>query len=248
MSFISDVKWIQLSEVDSTNTYLLQKMKDLKGPAVVSAKQQTAGRGRQGKVWSSEPGQQLMFSLYWPWTAKHSPAALSLVVAKAMALYLTDLLTDGERVTVKWPNDLQINGRKLAGILLESQTRGDLIGVVIGVGINYAKLSALLLEQIGQSVVALADHCVKLPAQDMLLAGLVDVILTVCLESQQVGFENLLQDWQTVDALHRREVVVTQPKQTLTGIADGVDASGALILRQPNGVQKIFSGTLRPLS
>ena len=234
-----------MSEVDSTNSYLLRQMPNLSGPAVVTARQQTAGRGRQGKVWSSLPDQQLLFSVYWPWRAKHSPAALSLVVAKAMALHLTSFLTDKSKVSVKWPNDLQINGRKLAGILLETQAQGDHTGIVIGVGINTAKLSLVLLEQIGQSAVSLADHCNKLPSPKELLSSLVDAIVSACSQAQESGFVKLLADWSKVDALQEKEVVVTQLRQTLAGVADGVDVSGALRLRQSEGIKLICSGTLR---
>jgi biotin-[acetyl-CoA-carboxylase] ligase BirA-like protein len=241
------VEWIFLTEVDSTNTYLLDRLPKLSRPTVVVAHQQTAGRGRQSKTWHSQPGVQLMFSVYWPWRARHLPAALSVAVAKVLAEYLTSYLIEVP-VKVKWPNDLQINGHKLAGILLETQIQGDQTAVVIGVGVNYASLSEELRALIAQPVVSLADYSQCLPARDALLRGLVDVILAVCEMGQSVGFEKLLHDFAQVDALFGKEIEVTQPNQKIRGIADGVDSSGALRLCVKDQVQLIYSGTVHKLS
>ena len=240
------LEWIFLAEVDSTNTYLLDRLSLLNRATLVSAHQQTAGRGRQSKVWNSQPGMQLMFSLYWPWQARHSPAALSVAVAKALAEYLTSSVT-GVSVKVKWPNDLQINGQKLAGILLETQTQGNQTAVIIGVGINYASLSPDLRALIGQPAASLADHSDCLPSRDALLVGLVDVILGVCEIGQNVGFEGLLHNWKAVDALLGQKIEVTQPNQNIQGIADGVDSSGALRIEVKDEIQLIYSGTIRKL-
>jgi BirA family transcriptional regulator, biotin operon repressor / biotin---[acetyl-CoA-carboxylase] ligase len=239
-------QWVVLSEVDSTNTYLLNQLPGLlKTPAVVSADQQLAGRGRQGKTWASLPGQQVMFSLYWPWTAAYSPAALSLVVAKNLAQYLSDYLPGGEKVLVKWPNDLQINNHKLAGILLETQALQDFTAIVIGVGLNYGALSSELLDAIGQPVVSLADCCSDLPGRDQLLVGMVDAVFSACIAGQNEGFAKALHDWPQVDALLGSAVDVTQANGSLSGVADGVNAQGALRLLQPQGLQLIHSGTVR---
>ena len=232
----NDIDWLQLESVDSTNTYLLARLGDWSKPTCVTTERQTAGRGRQGKPWCSPPGQQLLFSLYWPWKAGISPAPLSLVVAKTLAQAMP------LPIQVKWPNDLQIAGKKLAGILLESEAVADQLGVVIGVGINCLPLSE---QQVGQPVTSLSEHSEQLPDRDKLLRQLVLAIAAACAEAEQQGFAQLLADWDEVDALSGRSVQVMQADRQLTGVADGVDASGALRLRQGDDVRLISSGTVR---
>lgn len=238
------VDWLTLPVVDSTNTYLLERLSDLKKPAVVIAQQQTAGRGRQGKTWNSEPGEQLMFSIYWPWCATYSPAALSLAVAQSLALCLTPYLYPDKQITVKWPNDLQIDGLKLAGILLETQSQLHCTGVVIGVGLNYA-LSEKLRCVIDQPVVSLQQCSDQLPSQATILSAAIDAVLSACNCSEKQGFSVALARWSEVDALQGQTVVVTQPKQQLCGMGQGIEPDGALRLQMDDQIQLIHSGTVR---
>ena len=114
-----------LPECDSTNSRLLDNPPSGDGRVhVLAAERQTAGRGRRGRAWQSWPGAGLTFSLLWRFApAAHVPAGLSLVVGLAVARTLEELGVEG--VALKWPNDVLIQGKKLAGILVElSSGRG----------------------------------------------------------------------------------------------------------------------------
>ena len=125
-----------LPVIDSTNQYLLDRLPELKSGDACVAEYQQAGRGRRGRKWFSPFGANLYLSMYW--RLDQGPAAaigLSLVIGIVMAEVLHDLGAD--RVRVKWPNDLYLNDRKLAGILVELTGKtGDAAQIVIGAGLN----------------------------------------------------------------------------------------------------------------
>lgn len=125
-----------LPVVDSTNQYLLDRITELKSGDACVAEYQQAGRGRRGRQWVSPFGANLYLSMSW--RLEQGPAAamgLSLVVGIVMAEVLHKL--GAEHVRVKWPNDLYLNDKKLAGILVELTGKtGDAAQLVIGAGIN----------------------------------------------------------------------------------------------------------------
>ena len=127
-----------LSVIDSTNQYLLDRISELKSGDACVAEYQHAGRGRRGRQWVSPFGANLYLSMFW--RLEQGPAAamgLSLVIGIVMAEVLQQL--GAADVRVKWPNDLYLQDRKLAGILVELTGKtGDAAQLVIGAGINLA--------------------------------------------------------------------------------------------------------------
>ncbi|PPD16019.1 MAG: biotin--[acetyl-CoA-carboxylase] ligase, partial [Methylotenera sp.] len=124
-----------LDEIASTNTYLMQQ-KNVAHATCVAAHIQTSGRGRRGRTWVSQLGASLTFSLVWRFQCGAAAlSGLSLAVGVALMRALQNLGVN--QAQLKWPNDVLVEGKKLAGILIELQ--GDLDGpstAVIGVGIN----------------------------------------------------------------------------------------------------------------
>lgn len=125
-----------LPVIDSTNQYLMDRIGQLESGDACVAEYQQAGRGRRGRKWFSPFGANLYLSMFW--RLEQGPAAaigLSLVIGIVMAEVLRDLGAD--KVRVKWPNDLYLLDRKLAGILVELTGKtGDAAQIVIGAGIN----------------------------------------------------------------------------------------------------------------
>lgn len=123
-----------LPVIDSTNQYLLDRIGELKSGDACVAEYQQAGRGRRGRKWFSPFGANLYLSMFW--RLEQGPAAaigLSLVIGIVMAEVLRKLGAD--KVRVKWPNDLYLQDRKLAGILVELTGKtGDAAQIVIGPG------------------------------------------------------------------------------------------------------------------
>jgi BirA family biotin operon repressor/biotin-[acetyl-CoA-carboxylase] ligase len=109
--------------------------------AVITADAQTRGRGRQGRVWSSPPGEDLYASVVTWWRADGpSLAPIGLVVGLAIRDAIAELVSPwGALVQVKWPNDVLVDGRKIAGILCEARWQDREVGLVIGFGINVAR-------------------------------------------------------------------------------------------------------------
>jgi BirA family biotin operon repressor/biotin-[acetyl-CoA-carboxylase] ligase len=133
---IADNSVAVLPVIDSTNQYLLDRLPELKSGDSCVAEYQHAGRGRRGRKWFSPFGANLYLSMYW--RLEQGPAAaigLSLVIGIVLAEVLQSLGADDVRV--KWPNDLYLKDRKLAGILVELTGKtGDAAQIVLGAGIN----------------------------------------------------------------------------------------------------------------
>src|SRR6185312_6038226 len=127
-----------VAETGSTNADLLVRIGGLDGPLLLIAERQTAGRGRAGRTWHASPEASLTFSLAWKFSRQTRdlaglPLAVGVALAEALAAF-------GWDAALKWPNDVLLDGRKLAGILIETANRRDGEGAwaVIGIGINLA--------------------------------------------------------------------------------------------------------------
>ncbi len=129
---------IRLKEVESTNNYANQLVlsKAAEHGTVVLAQHQEKGRGQQGNSWESEPGKNLLASfILFP---EFLPAAKQFQLSKIVSLALVDFLeTETKQVSIKWPNDIYIQDKKIAGILIENSVMGShLSSAIVGIGLN----------------------------------------------------------------------------------------------------------------
>ena len=128
------MKEIHFTQIDSTNRYLKDNYASVDDLTFVRADHQTAGKGRNQRIWQSEPGENLLFSLlikdpdYFPLYR-----SISIITALSIAQVLKK---QGIEAMIKWPNDVYVEGRKICGILLESVTRKSMECLIIGVGLN----------------------------------------------------------------------------------------------------------------
>lgn len=243
------VQWQLLPEVASTNQYLLDSAakQPAQQPVICLAESQTAGRGQHQRSWLSEPG-QLTLSLLWPWqkTAKAQPSVLGVAAAVALAQTLSPLLTT--TIMVKWPNDLQIAEKKLAGILLEAQSRGgERSDIVIGIGLNVNKLSDDKINSIKQPVCCLQDYARDKLDRNQLCAAVVSALLQACSAVQGGDAQKYLQHWHRYDVLFERRIEIDKGDSCIAGVAKGIDASGALLLHDGSNNRVIVSGSVRLL-
>jgi BirA family transcriptional regulator, biotin operon repressor / biotin---[acetyl-CoA-carboxylase] ligase len=220
-----------LPEIDSTNTELMRRARaGHTEPTLLVAEQQSAGRGRLGRTWASEPGSSLTFSL----GVLLQPQAwdgLSLAVGLSVATSLH------ESIQLKWPNDLWVQDCKLAGILIETAAVAGNAGpryAVIGIGINIAPRPSEGLSTPPAHLQALLPHTSAAQALESVAAP----VLRDVLKFEREGFAPFATPFAARDALRGREVHLSDGMQ---GTAQGVDGRGALLVQTLHGVQHVSS-------
>jgi BirA family biotin operon repressor/biotin-[acetyl-CoA-carboxylase] ligase len=227
-----------LSEADSTNRVLARLPAAERHGHVVLADSQTAGRGRRGRRWHSPTGGNLYLSLGWRFD--RPPEGLGLLPLACAVVVARELEALGLAGTgIKWPNDLQADGRKLGGILVESQASGPAVTVVLGVGINVR----MPRQEATEAAVTQpwTDLCSHLPDEvgpglrDRLAGRLIDALLSGLTRFDRDGFAPFQADWQRLDLLCGREVCVTTDSGVFTGTALGLATSGALRVESRSG-------------
>lgn len=249
-AILSRVKQVNVSVIpviDSTNQYLLERMHELQSGAACIAEYQQAGRGRRGRQWFSPFGANLYMSMYW--RLDQGPAAamgLSLVIGIIMAETLHALgATD---VRVKWPNDIYLNDRKLAGILVELTGKtGDAAHIVMGAGINLAMRSADA-SQINQGWINLQEAGVTVNRNE-LAASLINSLRDALPMFEQEGLAPFVTRWAALDNFINRPVKLLIGEREVHGIARGVDSQGGLLLEQDGEIKSWVGGeiSLRPV-
>ncbi|CNJ53930.1 bifunctional biotin--[acetyl-CoA-carboxylase] ligase/biotin operon repressor BirA [Yersinia mollaretii] len=228
-----------LPVVDSTNQYLLDRIGELKSGDACVAEYQHAGRGRRGRQWVSPFGANLYLSMFW--RLEQGPAAamgLSLVVGIVMAEVLHKL--GAEKVRVKWPNDLYLNDKKLAGILVELTGKtGDAAQLVIGAGINLTMRESTT-NVINQDWINLQEAGVIID-RNKLTAELLSELRRAVVKFENEGLSAFISRWREMDNYLDRPVKLIIGNQEIYGIARGIDQQGALLLEQ-DGVIKPYIG------
>ncbi|MGF6567920.1 bifunctional biotin--[acetyl-CoA-carboxylase] ligase/biotin operon repressor BirA [Kosakonia cowanii] len=228
-----------LPVIDSTNQYLLDRLAGLQSGDACVAEYQQAGRGRRGRKWVSPFGANLYISMYW--RLEQGPAAaigLSLVIGIVMTEVLRDLGAD--QVRVKWPNDLYLNDRKLAGILVELTGKtGDAAQIVIGAGVNLAMRNAQAGD-INQGWINLQEAGVRID-RNVLAARLITELRSALHCFEQEGLTPFLARWEVLDNFINRPVKLIIGEKEIFGISRGIDSQGALLLEQ-DGVVKPWVG------
>ena len=239
-----DVEIVQ--ETGSTNSDLMARLPDLKKPVFRLAVHQTAGRGRAGRSWNSEAGSMLMFSIAWPMgQAAQQLMGLPLAVGVALAEVLHSLDVP---VQLKWPNDVLRDGKKLAGILIESSAKKEGgTWIVAGIGLNLLVSDAFEVN-LGRPI-AQAPWLARMDRNSLVVA-LLNVLARAFDQFEREGFAAFFARWNSLHAYADQEVrIIDQGKILHTGRALGVDLTGCLVLQTANGQVNIVAGdvSLRPV-
>ena len=232
--------------IASTNTTLLARAgRERIDGRVLTAEVQTGGRGRRGRQWLSPFGRNLAVSLGF---AVGRPlaevGALSLVVGVAVRRALIGVGLSG--VELKWPNDILLEGRKLAGILIELVRASVPVEVVVGIGVNVG-CAATVGSRIDQPVADVAEQLDR-PSRTALLAGVVNHVVAACRDFDRRGFSAFRDEWEAAHRHQGQPVVVTLPAaggvagQTVAGTALGIAADGSLRVRTADGVREFNGG------
>jgi len=227
--------------LDSTNAEALRLLSSSPAlPFYVLAERQTSGRGRRGRSWVSPFGENIYYSLVLRIDGgMRQLEGMSLAVGLALLQVVRDYGVSS--AGLKWPNDVLVGERKLAGILLElSGDPADVCHVVIGIGLNVNMLAAEsgVIDQPWTSMRAQLGQ--QLDRNELVLA--LNRQLSRYLEIQLGhGFSALQEEWQHNHLWQLRPVALTAGSEPVEGVVIGVDQSGAIRL-QVEGVERVFSG------
>jgi BirA family biotin operon repressor/biotin-[acetyl-CoA-carboxylase] ligase len=239
LSYLPEGRVSVLPVIDSTNQYLLDRIATLSSGDACVAEYQQAGRGRRGRKWFSPFGSNLYLSMYWK--LEQGPAAamgLSLVIGIIMAEVLQKL--GAADVRVKWPNDLYLKDRKLAGILVELTGKtGDAAHLVIGAGINL-RMREPSADSIDQGWINLQEAGVNID-RNQLTATLLTELRLALRQFEIDGLAPFISRWRSLDNFIDRPVKLLIGEQEIHGIERGIDQQGALLLEQ-DGVIKPYIG------
>jgi BirA family transcriptional regulator, biotin operon repressor / biotin---[acetyl-CoA-carboxylase] ligase len=207
---------------------------------LVAAGHQTAGRGRRGRSWAAAPGRALLFSIVLRPAAQATQVPiLSLLAAERLAAACVDLT--GVEVRCKWPNDLVVGDRKLAGILPEAAVSdGEVRHLVIGIGLNMSMEEADFPEDVRPHATSLARESGHVPAADVILARFLGLFRRAY---PPVDARSALDAYASRCATLSRLVRATATcGETVEGVARAIDELGGLVVETANGHRVVSFG------
>ncbi|MBI2970728.1 MAG: biotin--[acetyl-CoA-carboxylase] ligase, partial [Gammaproteobacteria bacterium] len=227
--------------IASTNDHL-KSAHGIQGRAAL-AEIQTAGRGRRGSRWISPPCTGMCLSVGWRFDPPpESLMLLSLLSGAAMLRALQNCGVAG--VSVKWPNDLVRDGKKLGGILIESSGQvAGAVDVVLGVGIN-VRLPGEALAEIDQPATDLAGPDGSTPSRNRLAAEALNALVKMLLASAAGAYAPYLDEWRKHDAGRGKNGCLRLPGREIRGRIVDIDPAGMLIMRVDGRMRKFSSGEL----
>ena len=240
---IFPVPLIHINETNSTNNYLQslcskQKMEEL---TVVVADFQTSGRGQRGNSWESDPGKNLLFStvIFPEFLEARRQFLISQIISLAIKEELDTYTSD---ISIKWPNDIVINGKKICGILTEMSAQFDYINhIVIGIGINVHNES--FPEELQDHAGSLLLECGKrVHRADLIEAFLEEFERLYAIYLQTEDLSALQEEYDQLLVNRGRQVRVLDPKEPFEGKAMGITKKGELIVDTWESRKLVSSG------
>ena len=234
-----------IETIDSTNTEMMKRaIAGAPSGAALVAEIQTDGRGRRGRVWHSAFGASLTFSLLWRFQRGAAQlGGLSLVVGLAVLRALHQFGIGKDSVQLKWPNDVVVAERKLAGVLIESQ--GDMLGptaVVIGIGINM-DLPVHVIARIDQPATDVQRLAGETVSRNRLLAEVLRQLVVLLDAFEADGFTPFKDEWTRAHALHLKPVrVISADGGSVDAMVKGVADDGALVIQHDGRERLLASG------
>ncbi|MFN2520994.1 MAG: biotin--[acetyl-CoA-carboxylase] ligase [Candidatus Limnocylindria bacterium] len=207
--------------------------------ALVVAEEQTAGRGRRGNAWHAAPGTSLLAS----WVLRPAPAQPALVTLLAGVAVARALDAAGCPGTcVKWPNDVQLAGRKIAGALADVAGEGQAAALLLGIGINIHHRA----DDLPADLSAIATSCAAAGYDVDRLALLCRLDAELARLETTAGRDAAIGHWRARSSVLGREVEVTGPGEALSrGVAVDLADDGALVVESAAGRERVLAGTLR---
>ncbi|MTH76247.1 biotin--[acetyl-CoA-carboxylase] ligase [Paracoccus aestuariivivens] len=228
-----------LARTDSTNAEAMRLAPVLSGPVWILAHEQVAARGRRGREWVMPAGNFAGTLFLRPKGGPAAAAQISFVAALALYDALTDACGPSARLGIKWPNDLLLNGGKVAGILLESIGHGgEIHALAVGIGVNLAAApSASEVESRAVTPVSVQGETGFAVPPEEFLDLLAPAFARWLEQLETYGFEPIRNAWLARAARLGETIVARTGVTEAQGVFEGIDSSGALILKTPSGRQ-----------
>ncbi len=230
-------------QTSSTNDVIAHMATSQRGEGiVVFAESQTKGRGRHGRTWASPRGKGLWFSVLL--RPKLKPAAAArITVAASVAVARAVRRTSGLNARIKWPNDVTVNGKKVAGVLTElSAEKDEILSAILGIGINVNCRQEDFPPDVSKVATSLELEAGRVFDRVALAAGVLQA-LDDCYGVAQTDFDSIVAEWAKLSTTLGKQLVVTIGARRVEGHAQALDDDGALLLRRDNGqVERILGG------
>lgn len=224
--------------IDSTNSEAERQLSyGRKGPFAIVSSCQTKGRGRLGRDWHSASADNLYLSVVFepnipPQALQHFTLWVGIHICRALQSFVPNA-----PLKIKWPNDLHCEGRKFAGMLTEAKMDADsLRSIIFGIGLNVNSNPAKFPTELRRSATSLqAVSGQELPLNQIAAQVLASIQAAYdhCILGS--GSESLIEAWSPLSSLSGQTVTAIMNSKEVTGIADGIDETGALLLQQPDG-------------
>jgi BirA family biotin operon repressor/biotin-[acetyl-CoA-carboxylase] ligase len=229
-------------ELQSTNSYAfeLANLQKISDHEIILSHRQSAGRGRQNRVWSSPQG-NLYFSLVLqPKISVEKITQISFVSIVALQIAVANIIKNKNKIQVKWPNDLLIEGKKVAGLLLESKISAQNCSfVILGIGLNIESnpdntiFPATNLKNFGINI---------LPR--LVLENFLDEFEKIYYNWRNFGFRTTRQLWLKNVYRLKKEIDLSFDKKILNGVFEDLDEDGNLLLKQDNKIIRVFAADI----
>ncbi|MEQ9116340.1 MAG: biotin--[acetyl-CoA-carboxylase] ligase [Rickettsiales bacterium] len=238
-----NLKRILLNKVDSTNLEAKRFLQSRpKEELVIVANEQSSGYGRSGKDWVSPKGNLYFSIILFPECSLEKSAQLSFVAALALYEVLERVLVSNRNeIKLKWPNDVLINGKKVAGIILESVSSGQskkTNSLIIGVGLN---VNSKIVSDEFEATTLLESHAKELRI-DYYLNQFISNLESLYKSWKDKGFEPIRKSWLDKAYNINKKVSILGQKKKISGIFTDLDNNGNLLLKMSNGEIKEISG------
>lgn len=227
--------------VDSTNSYLKKQMlQGIDSGSACLSEYQYAGRGRRGRSWVSPFGCNLYLSLYWRFERSMTEiGGVSIAVGSVIARVLSEQTAN---VALKWPNDVLIDGKKIAGILVDVQGAADgPVDAVIGIGVNL-DLPVHASQQIDQPWTDLQQQGDRTISRNQIAARLLGELLDAMRLFQHHQLSSFIPGWRQYDLYHGEQVTLFHPRGKIHGIHKGITDDGSLLLEVNGKLCRFQSG------
>lgn len=238
----------RFGKIGSTNSHLLKLGEEgFPEGTVVVADEQTAGRGRFGRNWEAEPQANLLFSLLLRPRFLEQDELFILTFAAAVSVVEAIEEVTHLQPQLKWPNDVLLDGKKVAGILLETSFDSNRLShVVLGIGLNVNQRE--FSEAISNDAISLSLSAGKKYDRDELLFTILNDFSMIYESLQKRDFYSIMKKWRDSSIMYGKRISVNLAGNVLEGICEEITDDGALVVRTDDGIKKFTAGEVTILS